>query len=344
MSVFSHLEFNSHEQVIFAQDDESGLKAIIAIHNTNLGPSLGGCRMWPYKSDEEALTDVLRLSRSMTYKAAVAGLPQGGGKCVIIGDHRKDKSDKLLKKLGEFIEGLSGAYIVAEDSGTTVADMKKIGECTQYISGVSNDSAHGGDPSPSTAYGVFVGIKSAVKYQLKLNDLTGVNVAIQGVGNVGFHLGKLLKEAGANLIVTDIYEENVNRAISEFGAEVVSPEDIYAVDVDVFAPCAMGGIINEANLSELKATIIAGGANNQLIRPEVSEALTSKGILYAPDYVINAGGIIDIAYQKNGKGVNAMKVHLDSIGKTLTSIFERSEIEGLPTETVANHIAEERIG
>lgn len=342
MSVFSHLEFDKHEQVVFVHDDKSGLKAIIAVHDTNLGPSLGGCRMWPYKSDEEALTDVLRLSRGMTYKSAIAGLPLGGGKCVIIGDHRKDKSPELLRALGRAIEGLSGTYITAEDSGTSVADMMTIGECTQFASGVVEGSEHGGDPSPSTAYGVFVGLKSAVKHKLKRTDLTGLKVAVQGVGNVGFHLCKYLKAEGAELIVTDIFPANIERAVNELGAKAVAPDDIYSVEADVFSPCAMGGIINAETLNQLKAKVIAGAANNQLARPEVSQILLSHNVLYAPDYVINAGGIIDIAYQRSGEGDVALKAHIESVGATLTSIFERADESGYSTEVVADQIAEER--
>ncbi len=342
MSVFSHIEFDDHEQVVFVSDKQSGLKAIIAVHNTKLGPSLGGCRMWPYATDEEALTDVLRLSRGMTYKSAVAGLPLGGGKCVIIGDHRKIKTPELLRALGKHIEGLSGSYITAEDSGTTVADMITIGETTQYASGVAEDTEHGGDPSPSTAYGVFVGLKSAVKFKLGKTDLTGLKVAIQGVGNVGYNLGKYLKAAGAELVVSDIFPQNVERAVNELGAVAVAPEEIYKVDADVFAPCAMGGIINYDTLGMITAKVIAGAANNQLSRPEVSELLIEKGILYAPDYVINAGGIIDIAYQRSGEGDEALKKHVESIGDTLAEIFKRADENKLSTEVVANQIAEER--
>jgi len=342
MSVFSHLEFDNHEKVVFVEDEQSGLKAIIAVHNTNLGPSLGGCRMWPYESDEEALTDVLRLSRGMTYKSAIAGLPLGGGKCVIIGDHRKDKTPELLRALGRAIEGLSGAYITAEDSGTSVADMVTIGECTQYASGVVKGSEHGGDPSPSTAYGVFVGLKAAVKHKLRRTDLRGLTVAVQGVGNVGFHLCKYLQAEGVELTVTDIFPANVERVVTELGANFVAHEDIYTVDVDVFAPCAMGGVINEETLSQLKAKVIAGAANNQLARSEISQLILSNDILYAPDYVINAGGIIDIAYQRNGGGTDDLKAHIESIGTTLTSIFERADKTGYSTEIVANQIAQER--
>jgi len=342
MSVFSHIEFDNHEQVAYFTDEQSGLKAIVAIHNTKLGPSLGGCRMWPYASDAEALTDVLRLSRGMTYKSAISGLPLGGGKCVIIGDHRKHKSDALLKALGKYLQGLSGAYITAEDSGTSVADMKVIGTTTEFVAGVSERGEHGGDPSPSTAYGVFVGLKAAVAHKLQRQDLTGLTVAVQGVGNVGLHLCKYLKEAGAQLIVADVFAANVQRAVDQLGATAVEPDQIYAVQADIFAPCAMGGIINSQTLEVLQAKVIAGAANNQLSRPEISAQLESKGILYAPDYVINAGGIIDIAYQRSGESAEALKAHIESIADTLTSIFNRAELEQLPTEVVANRIAEER--
>ncbi|NQZ32292.1 MAG: Glu/Leu/Phe/Val dehydrogenase [Oceanospirillaceae bacterium] len=343
MSVFSHLEFDDHEQLVFVRDKESGLKAIIAVHNTHLGPALGGCRMWPYESDEAALTDVLRLSKGMTYKSAIAGLPLGGGKCVIIGDPRKDKSPQLLRALGRAIEGLSGAYITAEDSGTSVADMVTIGECTQYASGVMVGSEHGGDPSPSTAYGVFVGLQASVAYQLNRTDLTGVKVAVQGVGNVGFHLCKYLKAAGAELIVTDIFPENVQRVVSELGAAAVAPDEIYAVQADVFAPCAMGGIINTQSLRQLQAKVIAGAANNQLSRPEISQQLQAQGVLYAPDYVINAGGIIDIAYQRNGGSAAQLKTHIEAIGTSLEQIFQRAEQSGCCTQLVADQIAAERL-
>lgn len=342
MSVFSHLEFDNHEQVAFFNDEKSGLKAIVAIHNTNLGPSLGGCRMWPYANDEEALTDVLRLSRGMTYKSALAGLPLGGGKCVIIGDPRKDKSPELLHSLGEYIEGLSGAYITAEDSGTSVADMKVIGERTQYASGVVEGGKHGGDPSPSTAYGTFVGLKAAVKHRLDKASLSGVKVAIQGVGNVGYYLAKYLSDEGAELIVADIFDAHVERAAKELGARVVSPNEIYAVNADVFAPCAMGGSVNSDTIEQLKCSVIAGAANNQLSRPEIAEQLVRKEILYAPDYVINAGGIIDVAYQRSGEGAEALKVHVEEIGPTLTEIFKNAAAHGLATDVVADKMAENR--
>lgn len=344
MSIFSHLEFDQHEQVLFCQDPSSGLKAIIAIHNTHLGPALGGCRMWPYASDAEALTDVLRLSRGMSYKSAVAGLPLGGGKCVIIGDPRKDKSPQLLRALGRYIEGLSGAYITAEDSGTSVADMKIIGEQTQYAAGVQDDDKHGGDPSPYTAYGCFVGLKAAVKHKLGSDNLQGLKVAIQGVGNVGYHLAKHLHQSGAELIVTDIFPEPLARVQDEFAATVVKPDQLSSADVDVYAPCALGGSLNAESIGQLKAKVVAGAANNQLARPEVSELLQQRDILYTPDYVLNAGGIIDIAYQRSGQGQVAKMQHIEKIGATLTEIFHRADDQQLPSHLIADQLAEQRFG
>jgi leucine dehydrogenase len=340
MSIFSHIEFDNHEQVAFFNDKESGLKAIVAVHNTNLGPSLGGCRMWPYTSDEEAIADVLRLSKGMTYKSAIAGLPLGGGKCVIIGDPRTQKTPQLLKALGHFIQGLSGSYITAEDSGTSVQDMQTISQTTEYVSGIMPNSQHGGDPSPSTALGVFIGIKAAVAHQFKRDNLNGLTVAVQGVGNVGFHLCKYLKEAGAKLIVTDIFQQNIDRAVNELGAKAVACDEIYEVAADVFAPCAMGAILNEQNLADMQAKIIAGAANNQLQRPSVSELIQSKGILYAPDYVINAGGIIDIAYQRSDKSAEQLNQHIIRIGDTLAEIFQRSKDTSLATQVIADQMAE----
>jgi len=343
MSVFSHPEFDNHEQVVFVQDANSGLNAIIAVHNTQLGPALGGCRMWPYQSDQAALTDVLRLSKGMSYKSAVAGLPLGGGKCVILGDPRQAKSPELFHALGRAIEGLSGAYITAEDSGTCVADMITIGQCTQYAAGVVAEREYGGDPSPSTAYGVFVGLQASVNYQFKCPDLTGLTVAVQGVGNVGLHLCHYLKAAGAQLIVSDIFADNVDIAVKKYGAKAVSPDDIYAVEADVFAPCAMGGILNQHTLSQIKAKVIAGAANNQLANVETQQLLRANNVLYAPDYVVNAGGIIDIAYQRNGRDEAAIKAHIASIGATLTDIYQRAEHSDLSTQAVADQIAQERL-
>ena len=345
MSVFSHPAYDNHEEVAFYHDAKSGLKAIIAVHNTNLGPSLGGCRMWPYADDSEALNDVLRLSRGMTYKSAMAGLKLGGGKSVIIGDPRKEKTPELLRAMGDFLNTLGGRYITAEDSGTSVADMKIIGERTEYVSGVIAGQEHGGDPSPSTAYGVFVGLKAAVEHRWGRADLAGLKVSIQGVGNVGFRLAKLLKEAGAELFVTDIFQDNVDRAVNELGATAVSAEEIFDLDVDLFAPCALGAILNDDTISRLKVGAIAGAANNQLAEERHAKVLRDKGILYAPDYVINAGGIIDVYYQQLGDYNPAqVKAHIESIGTTMQEVFLRADESGETTAHVADQIAEERFG
>ncbi len=342
MAVFAHPEFDDHRQVVFCHDPAVGLRAIIAIHNTNRGPALGGCRMWPYGSDAEALCDVLRLSRGMTYKAAVAGLALGGGKAVIIGDPRQHKTPALLHAMGDFVDSLSGRYITAEDSGTSVADLKIIGQRTPYACGVADGAEHGGDPSPSTAYGTFMGLKEAVKFRLDRDSLAGLKVAVQGVGNVGFNLVKHLRNAGAEVFVTDIYPQHVERAVDRLGAIAVAADKIFTLDVDVFAPCAMGGIINSDTLPQLKAAVIAGAANNQLATAACAEQLRRREILYAPDYVINAGGIIDIAYQRNGGDAAALKQHLEQIADTLRDIFTRSEKDGVATSMVADAIAEER--
>ncbi|WP_137885319.1 Glu/Leu/Phe/Val dehydrogenase dimerization domain-containing protein [Pseudomonas sp. 2FE] len=349
MSVFSHVEFDGHEQVVYGHDKASGLKAIIAIHNTNLGPALGGCRMWPYADDELALRDVLRLSRGMTYKSALANLPLGGGKAVIIGDPHTGKSEALFQAMGDFVDSLGGRYITAADSGTGVAEMQIMAERSRHVAGAGQREAfdggiRNGDPSPSTAYGVFIGIQVAVKHRLRRDDLRGLKVAIQGVGQVGFSLARHLKEAGAELWVTDIVDANVRRAVEQLGAKAVSQNDIYGLDVDVFAPCAMGGIINRQTLEALRAPIIAGAANNQLADWQLAEELKRNGCLYAPDYAINAGGIIDVYFERSGGSATELKAHIEGIGNTLQQIFLRADQEGRTTTAVADRLAEERFG
>lgn len=344
MPVFSHPEFDAHEIVAFHHDRKSGLKAIIAVHNTHLGRGLGGCRMYPYSSDEAALTDVLRLSRGMTYKAALAGLKQGGGKSVILGDPRTQKTPELMRAMGRFVETLGGKYVVAEDSGTSVDDIRLMAGETTYIGGLAHDAGpdgRTGDPSPATAYGCFVGLKAAVKHQLGRDDLSGLKVAIQGVGNVGFRLARHLHEAGAQLWVTDLYQPSVQRCIEAFAATPVSMDGIFDLAVDVFAPCALGAILNDDTVPRLKTTVIAGAANNQLARPRHGRALRDRGILYAPDYVINAGGIIDIYYEGEFYRWETVESHLQEIGKTLTTIFERARDEHAATGEVADRMAEE---
>ena len=280
MSVFEHPEFDNHEHVAFYADAATGLKAIIAIHNTHLGPALGGCRMWPYLNSSEALTDVLRLSKGMTYKAAMANLQQGGGKAVIIGDPRKHKSPEFMQAMGRFVESLSGQYITAEDSGITVDDLKAVATQTEHVAGTfAQYNALGesptGNPAPSTAYGVFVGLKQTVKHVLN-SDLNGVKVAIQGMGHVGYRLAKQLHAEGAQLYVADIFPEGLARAQEELGATIVEPEEILSLPVDVLAPCAMGSSINDESLPDIRARIIAGAANNQLAREELGTVLHKK--------------------------------------------------------------------
>ena len=348
MSVFSHIEFDHHEQVVYGHDQASGLKAIIAIHNRNLGPALGGCRMWPYASDEEALRDVLRLSRGMSYKSALARLPLGGGKAVIIGNPHTGKSAALFQAMGDFVDSLGGRYITAADSGTGVAEMQIMAERTRHVAGAGQREAFGGgmrngDPSPSTAYGVFIGLQAAVRQRLGRDDLKGLRVAIQGVGQVGFGLAQQLKEAGAELWVTDIVEANVRRAVEQLGATAVGQNDIYGLEVDVFDPCAMGAIINPQTLEALRAPVIAGAANNQLADAGLAEELRRRGCLYAPDYAINAGGIIDVCYERNGGSTAELKAHIEGIGTTLMEIFQRAEREGSTTTAVADRMAQERL-
>lgn len=348
MSVFEHSEFDGHEHVAFYQDKASGLKAIIAVHNSNLGNALGGCRMWPYASDEEALRDVLRLSKGMTYKAAMAGLKQGGGKAVIFGNPRTDKTPEKMLAMGNFIDSLSGKYVSAEDSGLTVNDLKLMGKKTQYVSGIQakyhiNSEPADGNPAPSTAYGVYVGLKTTVE-QAMGSELGGIKVAIQGLGNVGMRLARHLHREGARLYVTDIHPENIENAVSEFSAVAVSPEDIYGLDVDVFAPCAMGAILDIKNIAKLRVKVIAGAANNQLAKEEFGQLLLDKGVLYAPDYVINAGGIIDIFHQSISSSDRELRDHIEKISETLIEIYRRAESQGIATNIVANQIAEERFG
>lgn len=346
MAVFSLSDFADHEQVVFVSDDKSGLKAIIAVHNSNLGPALGGCRMWPYASEDEAVRDVLRLSRGMTYKSAMANLKLGGGKSVIIGNPRTHKTPELLAAFARALEQLNGRYIAAEDSGTSVADMKYMTQFTRHVAGIhdkpSDSGTRSGDPSPATAYGTFIGIRAAVKERLGRDSLEGLRVAVQGVGNVGFDLARQLKAAGAQLWVTDIHREPLLQAGKELGATVVAPEEVFGLDVDVFAPCALGAILNDSTIPQLKAKVVAGAANNQLAEARHGAELLKRGILYAPDYVINAGGIIDVYHERIGFDRAALIKHIEGIEDNLMEIFERARKEERPTGEVADAIAEER--
>ncbi|WP_135077575.1 amino acid dehydrogenase [Terasakiella sp. SH-1] len=339
MSVFTAPDFDGHENVVFGCDEATGLKCIIAIHNTNRGPALGGSRFWNYDNEQDAVTDVLRLSKGMTYKAAVADLDLGGGKSVIIGDAKKIKTPDLMRAFGRVIERLNGKYITAEDVGTTVTDMDYIRESTRHVRGKSTGS---GNPSPLTALGVFLGLKAAVKHQLKTDDLTGLHIAVQGVGNVGYYLCKYLHEAGAKLVVCDINKTSLQRVENEFSAQIVGLDDIYSQAVDVYAPCALGATVNDQTIEQFKTTIIAGAANNQLAQDHHGEALKEMGVLYAPDYVINAGGLINVAHETEDYDVEIVKAKISKIYDTLLEIFQRSDKQNLPPSIIADHMAEER--
>ncbi len=347
MSVFSHPAFDAHEAVHFVHDAGSGLKAIIAVHSTALGPAAGGSRMWNYASDDAALHDVLRLSRGMSYKNAMADLPLGGGKAVILGDSASDKSPALFAAFGRAVDSLSGQYVTAEDVGISVADMALVAEQTRHVSGLPNAAAGaaGGDPSPKTARGVFHGIEAAVRARLGRENLEGLRVVVQGLGSVGYHLCRNLHAAGAQLIVADIRQASVERVQAEFGAEVVDVDAVLAVPADVLAPCALGGILNAETIPRLQVAIVAGGANNQLLRDADGQALSQRGILYAPDYVINAGGIINVAAQYLASMNDAeVDERVRGIGERLSEIFAIAEREDRPTNEVADEMARARIG
>ncbi|MEH6471061.1 MAG: Glu/Leu/Phe/Val dehydrogenase [Halopseudomonas sp.] len=347
MSVFSHAEFDQHEQLNFFCDKATGLKAIVAVHNTNRGPALGGCRMWNYASDEDALCDVLRLSKGMTYKSALANIDLGGGKSVIIGDPRQHKSEALLEAMGRFLNMMGDRYIAAEDSGTSVADLTVMGRHTNNVAGITertgiDGNPCNGDPSPATAYGTFVGLRTAVKHRLGRDDLRGLKVAIQGVGNVGYRLAQHLATAGAELYVTDIHQDQVDRAVEQLGATAVPAEQILSLDVDVLAPCALGAVLNDDSIPQIKASVIAGASNNQLAAPRHDAMLRQRGILYTPDYAINAGGIIDVFYERVGHDHHKVLAHIESIADTLDEIFKRADASDRPTGEIANALAEER--
>ncbi|GHI01040.1 branched-chain amino acid dehydrogenase [Neobacillus kokaensis] len=343
MEIFKYLENYDYEQVVFCQDKQSGLKAIIAIHDTTLGPALGGTRMWTYASEEAAIEDALRLAKGMTYKNAAAGLNLGGGKTVIIGDPRKDKNEEMFRAFGRYIQGLNGRYITAEDVGTTVADMDLIHEETDYVTGISPAFGSSGNPSPVTAYGVYRGMKAAAKEAFGTDSLEGKTIAIQGVGNVAYTLCQYLHEEGAQLIVTDINKEAVNRAVEDFDAKAVDPNEIYGVECDIYAPCALGATINDETIPQLKAKVIAGSANNQLKDTRHGDIIHEMGIVYAPDYVINAGGVINVADELYGYNRERAMKKVEMIYNTIEKIIEISKRDSIPTYVAADRMAEERI-
>lgn len=343
MELFDTMSDREHEQVVFFQDREVGLRAIVAIHSTVLGPALGGLRMWPYPNEEEALRDVLRLSRGMTYKAAVSGLNLGGGKAVLIGDPEKDKSEALFRMLGRYIGSLYNRYITAEDVGTTVEDMDYIFQETDRVVGVHEVHGGSGDPSPFTALGTLMGIRACVERKFGHGDIGTLTYGVQGVGHVGRHLVGLLRSHGAKVVVTDINDERVQGVVDEFGAEAVPMHQIYDLDMDVFVPCALGGVVNEDTVPRLKCKIVAGSANNQLESESWGTALEERGILYAPDYAINAGGLINVAIELQGYNKERAHRQVSLIYNNLSRIFDIAERDGIPSWQAADRMAEERI-
>ncbi|MEL6364057.1 MAG: amino acid dehydrogenase [Pseudomonadota bacterium] len=333
------LEVPGWRRVVHFEDAEAGLKAIISVHDASLGPAVGGCRMRAYETFEDGLEDVKNLSRGMTYKNALGGIPFGGGKSVIFGDPKTDKTPQLFHAFGRAVESLDGLYTTAQDSGITPLDLQLVAEKTKHVGGLGHDG-QGGDPSPFTARGVWRGVHATVRHRFKTDDLKGMRVLVAGVGAVGFGLCRLLHEDGAELVVADVNAEAVERAKSEFGATAVHPDEIFAQDGDLYAPCALGGAINAGTLPFLKVKAVAGAANNQLKTPEMGEALRARDILYAPDYVINAAGVISVGHEVMGDWEHdSLYARIDQIGDTLTQIFERAEQEGRTTSEVADQMA-----
>ncbi len=342
--VIGQMMLNNHEQIVFCNDNATGLKAIIAIHNTVLGPSLGGTRMWNYNNEMEALTDVLRLSRGMTYKSSVAGLNLGGGKAVIIGDAKKIKTEALLRRFGKFIDGLGGKYITAEDVAMSSHDMEIIHMETKFVSGLPENMGGSGNPSPVTAYGVYVSMKASAKEAWGSDSLSGKKVLVQGIGHVGESLVGHLTKEGAKVYINDISEERVKDAVTKYKAEAVAADKMFDLDIDIYAPCALGATLNDDTLGRLKCKVICGAANNQLAEEKKhGEMVLAKGMLYAPDFVVNAGGIINVFYELEGYNRERALAHAEKIYDTTWNIFQIAKTEKIPTYAAANRIAEARI-
>jgi leucine dehydrogenase len=342
--IISNMLLNDHEQVMFCSDKKTGLKSIIAIHDTTLGPALGGCRMWNYSSEKTALLDALRLSRGMSYKAAISGLNLGGGKAIIIGNSSQLKSERLMRRFGRFVNNLGGKYITAEDVGTTTKDMEFIRMETSHVVGVPEYMGGSGDPSPITAKGVLVGMKASLKHQYGSDSLKGKRVAIQGLGHVGEYLLQALIKEGATITVTDINQEKIKHIVKTYKVKSVAPDKIYQLEMDVFAPCALGAIINDETIEKLKCKIIAGYANNQLADELKHGALLKeKDILYAPDFLINSGGLINVYSEMNGYNYNHVMAMVDNIYSVCTDIFNASDKNNSSTATIAIKMAQERI-
>jgi leucine dehydrogenase len=340
MKLFDTIADMGHEQLVLCQDSACGYRGIIAIHSTVLGPALGGTRFWNYATDDEAIVDALRLARGMTYKNAVAGLNLGGGKSVIIGNNKTTDREMIFRAHGRFVESLGGRYITAEDVGTSTADMDYVHMETDYVSGLAGRS---GDPSPVTAHGVFRAIQASAKERWGSDDLSNKTVAIQGCGHVGYYLSKELHEAGASLIVTDIDGDRVKRVVAEFSARAVGSEEIYGVQADIFAPCALGAIINDKTIPQLKVEIVAGAANNQLLDERHGIELDSRDIMYAPDYVANAGGVINVYSELAGWTSARSFRKADEIYDTIRKVFAIARTDQIPTYLAADRLAEQRI-
>jgi leucine dehydrogenase len=342
--IFQKIQPEGFEQLIYCQDSKVGLRAIIALHSLALGPATGGCRMWNYASEEEALYDVLRLSKGMTYKASLAGLKWGGGKSVILGDPKAPKNPQMLQRFGEFVERLGGNYITAKDVGIGAEDLKTIKNKTQYVLGIEGEASSSGDPSPATAWGVYHGMKACVKYAFQANSLKGMTVALQGLGSVSYYLLEHMVADGAKVIGCDIDQSAIDRAVKKYGIEVVSPDKIYDVKCDIFAPSALGASIQSSTIDRINAKVIAGAANNQLATSEDGYELMKRGMIYAPDYAINAGGLINIYYEdarQGGYSKTKAFDHVSKIEQTISLILERSSQEKLPCHVVADRMAEE---
>ena len=343
MSTFEKLAEFDCDELVFCRDEATGLRAIIAIHDTTLGPALGGCRMWPYASEEEAVLDVLRLARGMTYKAAVSGLDLGGGKSVILGDPDRDKSAPLFRSFGRYVETLGGRYIVAEDVGTSPEDMESVRSETSHVVGLDVARGGSGDPSPFTALGVVAGMRACAAEVFGSPSLGGLTVAVQGLGHVGYSLCRLLHEEGANLLVADLRPDAVRRAAAEFDAEPVEPGDILSVPCDILAPCALGAVVNDETLPALRCAIVAGSANNVLAEGRHGEALARRNILYAPDYVINAGGLINVAAELEGYDEDKARERISHLYDAVENVIEISKRDGVPTNVAADELALERL-
>lgn len=331
---------NTHEQVLIGRDDAIGYHGIIAIHSTALGPAVGGTRFWNYDSEEEALTDALRLSHGMTYKSALAGLPLGGGKSIIIGNDSARDRTALLRAHGRFVEMLKGRYVTAEDVGTSPADMEIVRLETQHVAGLIGRS---GDPSPYTARGVYRAIQASSQFLWNKFELSGLTVAIQGCGNVGYHLAKLLHDAGARLIATDVNSENLSRVVNEFAAEAVKPNEIFSVKADVFAPCALGGVLNDETIPQLQVQVVAGSANNQLLEERHGAMLRDRSILYAPDYVVNVGGVLNGCVELLGWTPEQSLEKINAIYDTVLKIFQSAQEQGITPNEAADRLAEDRL-